>query len=92
MVVEANGGWSEEASSLLRRLGDALARATGGNRGEVTRHMFGRLAFLLHLWWLTCLWMVTSEQKRVALTCSHTKVTVVKSCIQWGGSYVPPPN
>ena len=47
MVVETIGGWHEEAVAILKRLGQALARATGGDEGEVTRHMFGRLSILL---------------------------------------------
>ena len=41
------GGWSEEASNLLKCLAEALARATGGSTAEVTRHLFGRLSILL---------------------------------------------
>ena len=47
MVVEIIGGCNEEAVAILKRLGQALSRATGGDEGEVTRHMFGRLSILL---------------------------------------------
>ena len=47
VIVETTGSWHPEAERLLKRLGVALARATGGEEGEVTRHMFGRLSVLL---------------------------------------------
>ena len=47
LIVEAHGGWHEEAIHLLKRLGQSLARATGGDEAEVVRHFFGRLSVLL---------------------------------------------
>ena len=47
LVVEAHGSWHEEAVSILKRLGQALARATGGNEAEVVRHFFMWLSVLL---------------------------------------------
>ena len=44
LVVETTGAWHHEALKVLKRLGQALARATGGDEGEVVRHMFGRLS------------------------------------------------
>ena len=47
MVVETCGGWEEEAEQVIRRLGQALARASCQDDAEVTRHLFGKLAILL---------------------------------------------
>ena len=47
VVCESTGGWHREAVSILKRIGSALARATGGDESEVIRHMFGRLSVLL---------------------------------------------
>ena len=47
LIVEAHGGWHEEAVNLLKKLGQALARATGGDETEVVSHFFGRLSVLL---------------------------------------------
>ena len=47
LIVEGHGGWHEEAVQLLKKLGQALARATGGEEAEVVRHFFGRLSVLL---------------------------------------------
>ena len=47
LVIEAHGGWSTEASEILKLLASSLAKATGGDKGQVTRHLFGRLAILL---------------------------------------------
>ena len=47
MIVEVLGGWHDEAAKLLKKLGQALARATGGEEEEVVRHLFGRLSILL---------------------------------------------
>ena len=38
---------NEDAVKLLKKLGVALARATGGDDAEVVRHFFGRLSVLL---------------------------------------------
>ena len=43
LVVEAHGGWSENAVDILKSIAQALARGTGGDEGEVTRHLFGCL-------------------------------------------------
>ena len=45
--MESLGGWHDEAVRVLKKLGVALARATGGVEGEVVRHMFARLSVLL---------------------------------------------
>ena len=47
VIVESLGGWHEEAVRILKKLGLALARATGGDETEVIRHMFSRLSVLL---------------------------------------------
>ena len=47
MVCETTGSWHREAELNLKKLGQALARATGGDEGEVVRHLFGRLSILL---------------------------------------------
>ena len=47
LVVETTGAWHSEALKVLKRLGQALARATGGDEGEVVRHMLGRLSVIL---------------------------------------------
>ena len=47
LIMETTGAWHPEAKRLLKRLGVALARATGGEEGEVTRHFFVRLSLLL---------------------------------------------
>ena len=47
VVCETTGSWHGEAEQTLRRLGQALARATGGDEKEVVSHMFGRLSVLL---------------------------------------------
>ena len=47
LVVETTGAWHSEAMKVLKRLGQALARATGGDEGEVVRHLLGRLSIIL---------------------------------------------
>ena len=47
LIVEAHGGWHQEAVDLLKRLAQALAQATGGDEKEATCHFFGRLSILL---------------------------------------------
>ena len=47
MVVETLGGWEEGASQVIKRLGQALARATGQEDNEVVKHLFGKLSILL---------------------------------------------
>ena len=46
MIVETIGGWQKEAEAILKRLGLSLARATGGDEAEVTRHFFDRLSLI----------------------------------------------
>ena len=46
-VVEAHGGWHQEGAEILSKISDALSKASGGERAEVKRHLFGRLAVLL---------------------------------------------
>ena len=47
VICETTGAWHREAEQTLKRLGQALARATGGDEKEVVSHMFGRLSVLL---------------------------------------------
>ena len=47
MVVETLGGWEEGAAQVVKKLGQALARATGQEDNEVVRHLFGKLSILL---------------------------------------------
>ena len=47
VVCETSGAWHPEGAALLRRLGVSLARATGGEEGEVVHHLFSRLSVLL---------------------------------------------
>ena len=47
LVVETQGGWEELAEKQIKRLGAALARHTGQEEAEKTRHLFQRLAALL---------------------------------------------
>ena len=47
MVVESLGGWSEEASLTISRIGLHLGQRTGSSPGETTRHLFLRLAITL---------------------------------------------
>ena len=47
MVVETCGAWEESAEQVIKKLGQALARATCQDDGEVTRHLYGKLSVLL---------------------------------------------
>ena len=47
MPVEVLGGWGESGIEVVKRLGTALARHSGQEEAEVTRHLFGRLSILL---------------------------------------------
>ena len=47
LVVETLGGWHEQADIQIKSLGGALARHTGQDEAEKTRHLFLRLAVLL---------------------------------------------
>ena len=47
MVVETFGGWEESAADQITKLGAALARHTGEEESEKTRHLYQRLAVLL---------------------------------------------
>ena len=47
MVVETFGGWEESAADQITKLGGALARHTGEEESEKTRHLYQRLAVLL---------------------------------------------
>ena len=44
---EVLGGVHEATASLIQRLGQALARASGQEEGTVTRHLFGHMSILL---------------------------------------------
>ena len=46
MIVEALGGWHKKAVRSLKKLSQALTRATGVNKGEV-KCLFDRLSILL---------------------------------------------
>ena len=45
--METLGGWHEEKVRQVKRLGSALARQTGGDKGEYIRHLAQRLAVVL---------------------------------------------
>ena len=47
LPVETVGGWGESAVIVLKKLGQALARASCQDEAEVVSHMFGRLSILL---------------------------------------------
>jgi hypothetical protein len=47
LAAESLGGWHEVAVLELDRLATALARHTGQEEGEASRHLFGRLSVLL---------------------------------------------
>ena len=47
MPMEVLGGFHETSVEVVQRLGQSLARAGGQEKGEVTRHLFGRLSILL---------------------------------------------
>ena len=45
--METLGGWSVAAADQIRRLGQALARATGQEHADTVRNFVGRLSVLL---------------------------------------------
>ena len=47
LVVETFGGWGDSAVEVLKKLGQALGRASGQEESEVVHHLFGRLSMLL---------------------------------------------
>ena len=47
LPVETLGGWHEVATVQIKRMGAALARNTGQDEADKTRHLFQRLAVLL---------------------------------------------
>ena len=47
LPVETLGGWHEQAVIQIKRMGAALARNTGQDEADKTRHLFQRLAVLL---------------------------------------------
>ena len=47
LVVETCGAWEEGAMQVIRKLGQALARATCQDDSEVIGHLFGKLSVLL---------------------------------------------
>ena len=47
MPVKVLGGWGESGIKVVKWLGTALARHSGQEEAEVTRHLFGRLSILL---------------------------------------------
>ena len=47
LPVETTGGWEEGAAVIIKRLGQALARATCQDEGECIKHLFGKLSILL---------------------------------------------
>ena len=46
-MCETSGAWHPEREALPTILGVFLARATGGEEGEVVCHLFSRLSVLL---------------------------------------------
>jgi len=46
-MLWSSGLWEKQAEMQIKRLGAALARHTGQDEGEKTRHLFKRLAVLL---------------------------------------------
>ena len=47
LPVETMGGWLESAANHIKRLGQALARATGQVDSESVSHLFQHLSVLL---------------------------------------------
>ena len=47
LAAESLGGWHEVAVEEIGRLASALARHTGQDEDEASRHLFGRLSVLL---------------------------------------------
>ena len=47
MPMETLGGWHEKTEMQVKKLASALARHTGGEQSETTRHLCQRLAILL---------------------------------------------
>ena len=45
--INSLGGWHEAGVSLVKRIGQAMARSTGQEENEVVRHLFGKLSVLL---------------------------------------------
>ena len=43
LVVESLGGWREEASQTIARIGRPLGQRMGSLPGDSTRHLFQRL-------------------------------------------------
>ena len=47
LPVETLGSWHEDACVEIKKLGKALARASGQEESDTVRHLFQRLAVLL---------------------------------------------
>ena len=47
LVVESLGGWSEEASQTIARIGRLMGQRIGSPPGDSTRHLFQRLSITL---------------------------------------------
>ena len=47
LVFETVGGWGEQTVAQVKKMGSALARQTGGEEGEVIRHLVQRVSVLL---------------------------------------------
>ncbi len=47
LVAESLGGWSEEASLIICRIGRLLGQRLGSPPAETTRHLFQRLSITL---------------------------------------------
>ena len=45
--METLGGWHEVTVREVRKIGSALSRHTGGEEGEVIRHIVQRISILL---------------------------------------------
>ena len=47
LPMDTLGGWSDTLVTEVKRMGSALARQTGGEEGEVIRHLIQRVAVVL---------------------------------------------
>ena len=46
-LLHIQGGWGEQTVAQVKKMGSALARQTGGEEGEVIRHLVQRVSVLL---------------------------------------------
>ena len=47
LPIEVLGGWYQAGVSVVKRIGQVMARSTGQEENEVVRHLFGKLSVLL---------------------------------------------